>query len=388
LSVLALIVATGCYAPDRSNRLPVVQAHDSAGVRLLDLEWDIAEFASPRLALKRQFVVGEREGTELYRVRGASFLDSGELVIANGGVPEVVVVRDGAVVSRFGTRGEGPGEFGVISSVHTLPGRIVTYDHAQGRLTEFGPSGELRGTRRMTEPNRVADLRPLTLSADGTALAVYTDQRFFRPGEIVTDTTPLLRYRLGDPVPDTLSWWQVRTWSFASSGMGATRAQVPYSPTLLLSGGRTRFALANSHEAVITVFDDHGERITRVRWESESRPVSRDDVSRWNEERWSELPDGFPADVRRGLIEIEPHTVHPVINGIHVGDSGDVWFAPASLGGSRWQTWITVGPEGDPRGGVRLPESATVLATRDGRVAVLAEDAYGVEIVTVYLLSG
>lgn len=389
LGIVAAVTAVACHGSDDTSAPPIVQSEDSSGVRLLRLKGDLTTFASPRVALRREFELGERDGTELYRVIGATFLASGDLAIANAGVPEVVIARDGEVVTRFGSRGEGPGEFGVISSIHTLAGeRIIVYDHAQGRLTEFDVAGELHGTRAMTEPSRVADLRPLTLTATGNVVAVYTDQRRFRPGEVVSDTTPLLRYGPGQSSPDTLSRWHVRTWSFGLSGMGATRTEVPYSPTLLSSGAGSGFVMANSHESAVTVCDADGERVRSIRWDAEPRRVSEDDVRRWNEARWSGLPAGLPEEVRQSFMDVEAHPFHPVLNGVHMGEGGDVWLAPAALLDGSRQTWILLGPDGAPRGGVRLTEGSIPLASRDGRVAVMTEDAFGVEIITVSRLSG
>lgn len=386
-SLMALTVA-GCGSSNAPVPRGEVERSDSAGVLLLTLLGDVRGFTSPRLDLQKEYEVGEESGTELYRVHAASFLPSGELVIANAGVPEVLVVDDGEVLTRFGRRGEGPGEFVIISSIHTpSSGRIVTYDHAQGRLTEFDRFGSVLSTRKMAESSRVADLQPLTLSSEGTVLAIYTDSRFFRRGEVYRDTTPLFRFEEGNPVPDTLARWGMQVWSFGSSRMGATRAQVPYSPTLLYSGSPDRIALADSHQPAVAVYDADRGLTAFLRWETVLTPVSDRDVARWNEERFGDLPENMPDDVVRNLTAVKPYQTHPVNRGIHVSDRGDIWIAPAVLEGRNRQTWIIFDREGEPQGSVRLTNSAEVLASTGDRIAVLTKDDLDVEIVTVYRIA-
>jgi len=239
----------------------------------------------------------------------------------------------------------------------------------------------------MTEPSPAADLQPLTLSSEGTVLAIYTDNRFFRGGEVYRDTTPLFRFKEGDPVPDTLSRWGMQMWSFGSSGMGATRVQVPYSPTLLHSGSLHRIALADSHEPAVSVYNSDGGLTTFLRWETVFTGVSERDVAQWNEERWGDLPENMPDDVVRNLTAVKPYQTHPVNRGIHVSDRGDIWIAPAVLEGRNRQTWIIFDREGEPQGSVRLTNSAEVLASTGDRIAVLTKDDLDVEIVTVYRIA-
>jgi hypothetical protein len=362
---------------------------DSAGVVVTELPADLSGLEAPDLQLEREYRIGmgDASGPALFRVPGARFMADGRLVIAHGGNGNLTLVDPtGRVETKFGRRGEGPGEFYHITSVHVADdGTIIVFDDHLGRLTAFDAAGQLLDTRRRIEPHPLSDVVALIASRSGPLVGVYGDNRTFRPGR---DTTPLLRYPAGATRPDTLSMWPTKIWSVGNVGMGGMRVEVAFGPDLLSFGQTDRFALADTHEARVSILDENGDLTMEVRWGETAAPVTEADMERYRTERAARLSDGLPDDVRRGYLEVASHETRPVLEGIALGRDGGVWLAPTALGTDDRQTWLVIDLKGSVRGRVRLPAGSRILDVRDGRLAAWHQDQYDVEVVSVYRVHG
>jgi len=311
-------------------------------------------------------------------------------VVASAGVPELVIVdQTGRVSRRFGNEGQGPGEFLTITSVHvTEAGTVIAFDDRQGRLTEFDSTGSLLATRSL-EASPLASLIPLVASMTGPSLAVYIDNRSLRHlGSLGRDTTPLLRYAAGSSRPDTVSKWPTKVWSFRDVGIGVMRTQVTFSPDLLASGQADRIALADTHAPLVTVLDEAGNMLMRVRWAETPRPVTNADLKAWKDSRAAQLPDDLPDNFRRARLDAPHHHVHPLLVAIALDREGGLWIAPTSLRFRNEQTWIVLDRRGAPQGAVRLPVSSRIMDARRGRLSVLDRDDLDVEVITVFAVDG
>lgn len=385
---LALACCKGAGDVDNAPRTAV---RDSAGVTVVQLPDGLAGVAIPEIVIDRSFRVGDSgSGTELYRVSGARFLSTGELVVASGGAPELLLLSHrGKLIRRMGEAGEGPGQFSTITSVHLgESGTIVTYDDPQGRLTEFAPDGTVTGTRRMLYPSPVSDLLPLNASMSGPTLAVYKDNRHFgTKSTLRRDTTPLFRYSADSMDADTVSLWPTKVWSFGEVAMGTTRTQPPFSPDLLSAGGSDRVALADTHAPLVSILDETGRLVMSVRWTDTPRPVTERDIEEWAQRRNEELPEDLPKGVREQLMSVSHAGTHAVLNRLALDAERNLWIAPETLRTPRKQTWLIIDNAGALVGGVSLPVSALILDARDGHIAVLDKDELDVERVTVFSFS-
>lgn len=360
---------------------------DSAGVVVTELPAKLSELTNPRLHLERRYRIGtDDSGLELFRVSGAGFLTDGRLVIGDGGELRLSLVDSlGRVDARFGGRGEGPGEFLSITSVHVPEAEtIVVFDEMLGRLTEFDTAGQLLDTRRRIEPSVVLTIVPLVASMSGPLVGVYWENRVFGRGPIVHDTTPLLRYPAETTRPDTLSLWRTKIWSMGRVVMGAMRVQLAFGPDLLSCGQADRFALADTHEARVWVFEENGDLTMQVRWGETPAPVTQADLERFRAERAARLSEGLPEEVRRKFLEVPHHETRAVIEGIALDRDGGVWIAPASLRTDGSQIWLVIDRGGSIRGSARLPAGSRMLVVRDGWLAALDRGEYDVETISVY----
>lgn len=384
VAALCLTAFAACDGADRHyDPAAQPQVSDSSGVVLVNLPRGFEGLGGPDADLRRIARIG-REGsdTELYGVVSARFLPSGELAIANSGTREILVVTsEGELLNRFGGRGEGPGEFSTIMSLHvTDGGSVVAYDGRQARLTAFSASGELLGTRQLTDPSPIADLIPLLASMNGPVLAVYGDNRVFGNNEMRQDTTPLFRFTPESTVPDTLDRWAGKVWSFQGISAGMSRVQPAFGPDLLHSGHGDRAVLAETHNPLVRVYALSGEPTMAIVWDEVGRPVTDQDYEDWQTARRAAMRD-YPEEIQEQFVGVPRFDTHPLIEGVLVGSDRSVWIAPASLGGRRW---VRFAANGDLLPSLQLPRKAEALDYQAGRLAVLEKDDLDVETVVIY----
>ena len=123
-ALIALTALNACGTdtdPQRSETgtqaAPQHQIRDSAGIRIIEnrrpaegsrLGWEIG--AEPVFSIGS---VGGDEDFQLHRVDDAFRLGDGRLVVANGGSHELLVFDEGGdYLTKWGQKGEGPGDFG------------------------------------------------------------------------------------------------------------------------------------------------------------------------------------------------------------------------------------------------------------------------------------
>lgn len=388
VGVLPVLLACGSNPPEDAP--PSVTVADSAGVRLVTLPVPLSVVSQPELEVEQVGRIGDTgSAVELFRVTSARFLPSGALAIGNSGSAEVVVVAlGGEVLQRLGGRGEGPGEFGAVTSLHLdSAGRLIVFDDGQARLTLFDQGGEVIDTRRLTDPSSVADLIPLSVRFDGPVLAVYGDNRTFGAGGVRQDTTPLLQFTPESAVPDTIGLWATRAWHFIRLAQGVTRSPLAFGPDLLHSGRDGRAALAETHTAEAVMYSGEGLLQVVVRWSERPRAVADAEYEAWRREREEGMRD-LPDEIREALAATPSFGRHAVIAGLFLGVGGEIWLAPTSLHHDGTQTWIRISERGEPLGSVELPSDATLLDAWNGRLAVLRKDSLDIEMIEVYEFSG
>jgi hypothetical protein len=263
-------------------------------------------------------------------------------------------------------------------------GTIIAFDDVLGRLTQFDTTGQLLDTHRRMEPGYVFTVEPLIASMSGPLVGVYWENRMFGEGPLVHDTTPLLWYPADATRPDTLSLWRLKIWSMSRVALGAMRVELAFGPNLLSSGQPDRFALADTHEARVWVFDEGGGLTMQVRWGETAAPVTEGDVEGFRAERDAQLSEGMPDEIRRRFLDVPHYETRPVLEGMALDRAGGVWIAPASLRTGDSQTWLVIDREGSVRGSARLPAGARILDGRDGWLAAYERGEYDVETISVY----
>lgn len=140
LVLSALFLSSACMTAD--DAAPTVVERDSAGVSLFEHSNGALQDTVP---VEPVLTIG-REGDpayEFHRITGIQILESGNLVVADGGASTIRFFgSDGQHIRTVGQRGEGPAEFGGLTDLWL--GRadtIVAHDRGRRRLVYFDSSG-------------------------------------------------------------------------------------------------------------------------------------------------------------------------------------------------------------------------------------------------------
>lgn len=269
---------------------------------------DVAELTP---TIQELFIVGQTDGgawDSFSRVTSVAFDDDGRLYILDADEHRVTVVeRDGSPADRFGSRGDGPGQFRVPQALVVLPsGEVAVADAGHRGILIFGPDGEYRRTARFPdgvmggagvllphlEDGVVFASRGFAISAEGGRITVPTD-------------VPIRRMRVtgdGDEAEVLHRAWMppremgdARTVSAPGGGSirmpGLTiRAFEPQLHVAALPDGR--MALADSSTYRIRILDPEGEVAGVLERAVQPHPVTDGDRDRERERRLQELAEG------------------------------------------------------------------------------------------------
>lgn len=344
-----------------------------------------------RLSTVPVTTIGRTEGdsTHLFqRIAGVELLADGRVVVADGGLSVVRVFdADGRFLTQMGRRGDGPGEFGELSSLFlVLPDTVVTWDHALRRLTFFTPEGELAQSLVLDVSPSSAGVGSLdfvvgALSDGAIAMGAsgfasrsplgadrISLERFARDGSHLgraAETTGLVRAELGERV----------------------FGPVPFSPYPYRATFRSMIYHTNGASPAVFVWSGGAQRTLRL-------PAERHDLDR----AWAALVEGVDEGGSAFYVDLLPSAPHPDslphVSGLMVDDRGRAWtkrYDPSTdalwLGhgahapGGTW--WVTE-PNGDIIASVRVPGGFAPYGVVADRVVGVRTDALGVERVEVH----
>ncbi len=153
---------------------------DSAGIRIVDNIYPALEGESRwRLSSAPSLSIGEVE--PLYGVVGAVSLRDGRIVIADAGSKRLLYFdSDGAIITRVGGKGEGPGEFSNLADLRPLlEDSVAAFEGRPHSYSVFDPDG--RFVRRVNLENPLGVGVPTQLLPSG----------FLAGGDLVADIVPI-----------------------------------------------------------------------------------------------------------------------------------------------------------------------------------------------------
>ena len=371
-------------AADPETAPTVLEVTDSGGVRTV-LLGSVEELSAPRITPDLVSST-QRQGIELFYATAALFLDDGGLALANVGAREVLLLAsDGSLARRVGRQGNGPGEFGAVTSLVKTPGGFLVYDARLGRMNEFTEAGDFVTSRALSSQSRVADLKPLARSTDGKMLAILGSLRIFPyRDQVRRDITPLLTFRDSEAPPDTLALLPATEWSYTVHDEGAFRSDVAFGRDAVAFGFEDRAIVGDTDSLDLSVHLADGRVTRRIRGAAGGRRVSADEVRAWQEAELSKMGPDAPEAYVRAIEEGHTNETYPAFETAVLGPDELVWVGLQSRWGDEERAWLVVGPDGQLRGRIELPSGATVLAVEAHRFALLQRDELDVEDVQVY----
>ena len=401
---LALAAAAGC---ERSESRSATQ-RDSAAIRVVenttpawgtDQGWRIASI--PKTTIGSRAIVGGRDEVAFERVQGARFLSDGRIVVADAGSREVMVFDTaGTLVTRFGGRGQGPGELQSIVAVHVCGEDSIAVVDSRQTLHLFDGDGTFIRRARLRLGERSASLQGVSTSCQRGLL----QQRTRMP--------PLDRLGLTE---DVFAWVD----SFSEAIDTVTTAELLEAWTRSLDGaarpwvipwgtsarthatGNDQLVLGNGRVPELRRYDSAGELQLIVRWSIEPRPVDARDRRRYSEFRLEFLAWAPPNEPETRLLfpaldeypEVPTHK--PLFDRLLLDDPGGIWarvFPEESFGlfDSRLrdapvftETWTVFDSAGVWLGDLTLPERFELQAVGRDRLLGVSRDSFDTETVQV-----
>jgi len=343
------------------------------------LTWSLAEelrvgsFDDPETALSDiEAIAVDPEGTAYV----AQQLD-GEIAVFGG---------SGNRIGTIGRKGEGPGEFGRISTLGLSHDSLWVCDPGNGRVTLFGPGGEIvREVRFVHEPTVVDGVLwmtavPSVVFSDGSIGGLVGTMGSDIANGRVTHF-PLLHFSQQSQVLDTIGWldWQRNNIAFVTES-SATYFKNPFSDHTLLdplpdgSGvvlvERSQRPGSEESGALVSKISPSGDTISAWRFPYPNNPLSdglgEQLIGRELSDALNHLKDLGQDFSVEALAEHLPRFVPPITD-VAATIEGGVWLRrEIELGDSVW--WEYVSPEGQRVARIRTPASLKIYSANKHHV--------------------
>ena len=401
LWLMATLMVVGCEtegeAPTRSPEVA-----DSAGVRIVTSPPSGVEYA--QLSEEPALSLGALEGPEellFGRIASVARDGDGNLIVADNGSGEIrVFAADGSHVRTFGGKGEGPGEFQVLSGAWPVPdGSVVAVDRQLRRITHFDAEGSLIETAGFAGIGEMGPLNTNGMAGPGALLSQLTDlglSSFDEPslraledafeGDGASDL--FVRHRLDGTLVDTLTRRQGRAMSMSTSGSGEQMSLqlmvVPFSRQPTAAGSTQGVAVAGGSDYEVSLFDESGALHQIVRL-GEAPAVRTDEhlenyVRNWGGRVRGEASIQATIEMYRALPMPERL---PGYTDVLFADTGELWARQYRVRGADTAHWDVFGADGHHLGRVEVPTSFRIEEVGKAQLLGVSTDELGVERVEI-----
>lgn len=398
-SLVILVVASlapgGC-GESGSDTSDAYTVRDSAGVRIVEADWDRLPVLDT-VEAEPAFTVGSEEHVPLDRVRAARLLPGGRIAIGYGASPEVVVIDTaGREATTIATAGEGPDELGAVASLHVEAGgeRLGVYDPVRRRYSIFDLNGGLVDERSLREvwpgrggvavtmwaPPAFVPLHPEDFLIG--AVAAPPETRGIERAEL-----PLLRIR-GTGV-DTVTRYR---------GHQFYRNPRDSGPVLL--GARVAYAaapdgiwLADTATPSVARWSSPGSPELIVRWSRDlDRTLTDADVRALVSRLMEQLAEEQRRMARQYLERLPVPDRYPAVGDVLADDRGVLWvgehhdvgFPRIRLIPDEPRSWVLFDSDGTPLGRIVTPPRVDILDVGSDWILGVHQGELGVETVRLY----
>ena len=397
----AMLAVVGCGGEETPG-VPEAQVTDSAGVTIVTSPPADVVYARP--AEEPALSLGTLEGADelmFGRIASVARDMDGNLIVADNGAGEIRVFdAGGGHLRTFGRKGEGPGEFQVLSGAWPVAdGTVVALDRRQRRITRFDFGGTLIGTaelaggsggalnmRGLAGPgvvlSQVMDFG-ITPSFDASALQDLADA-VEGDGSLVI----FFRHRLDGELVDTLARRQGQTMSMSTSGSGGQMSLqllvVPFSRQPTAVGSPQGVAIAGGSDYEVALYNRTGalHRIVRL---GVAPPLRTDEhLEAYVRNSGSPLRDEASIqgriDMYRDMAMLERL---PGFDELLFADTGELWARRYRQRGADIAHWDVFGTGGHHLGRVEIPTSFRPEEVSGGQLVGVSTDDLGVERVEI-----
>lgn len=325
------------------------------------------------VATHRAVLVGESDADFPLGLPRHAVVDKAGRTHVSDYLSATVAVLDagGEVVSTWGVRGDGPGEFREITSMSAGPaGSIVVYDRGLSRISWVDPrTGEVVDALRVPQVELAIELRPTSM---GRWVAWHRSPVWAE----VVDTAPMDHLRLLDGTGEVLVGQLLE---FPSSVVHVIRDAGGMLAVADPFGAEPLVAVTPSGDILLARSDSVGFTRYAVRstdvevqarvWAAVEPEAA---TSAEIEEAFMGEPGGglsaFPAALQRRIRESAASV--PPLTGLNVGGDGNIWIGVRARGIPSGR-WLKVSAEGDFLLSVDVGSGERVVAEVAGLLVTL-----------------
>ena len=286
---------------------------------------------------------------------------------------------DGRHLRTFGRDGEGPGEFGDITSLAWVRDRLLALDLVVGRITEFSSDGEPLGQRMA--PGRWGGSEALRLYPVAADEAYSVGAFFDANGMSMVYVGQTGRGETGDTLAPREAPWDQRGITCEYNGGWISFCEIIYSPKLVQHPGPEAVmyeARTDMYRIAVTRGDDTLRIIDRV--------LPAEDLG---DEEWESATERFETFLRDTPgAECEPRRptrppIKPYINEIFIDSDSRLWVEVIRTEGGRWELFD---PEGRLLAGLPLHgwKRHTVPAFSSDHMVTIRQDSLDLDHVDVW----
>ncbi len=400
LCTLILLPLAACGV-DRES--PTWEVRDSAGVRIVEIDGPLQDLPEYARAGDPTLTLGAADGPP-----EVVFGDVGDVrTLPGGGV--LVTDRqdqtlrwydeDGRFLASAGGRGDGPGEFRLLSVAGIEADTVWMWDPIHQRVTVLSLD---RGSGPLITFDQPPVGQPFEVRrlADGSYLARSRFRQLdpFDPkyagSRVWTDSTVL---RHLDPAGFDLDTIAINSaeevireiWPSDDDRGRPVGALRPFGgATFWATDSRGNSVTAHGTTGEVVMRDARGTRTVEVRFVAAPTPLPASEVQRLRRARLEDVersPEFRPLVERSFSDDVLPEFM-PRVSAVRIDASGHVWIAEFATFPEEVSAWGVFSSEGEPLGHVSLPEGFTAHEFGRDRVLGVEMDEFGVERIRRYPL--
>jgi hypothetical protein len=333
------------------------------------------------------------EETQLYRVRGATRLADGRIVVGNDGTKRLKVFSAaGDFLGAMGGEGEGPGEFSSVQLLGQLGDSLVVLDRRLKRVSLFHPAEGFLRSFTLEEGVAYYPMGGWLFDSG----AVLIQDLPLSEGEVLQDgfsRTPV-PYKSTDMSGVLLADFgslpgseMVTITRQSDHGLATMLLSVPFgkAPVACVSGDRLFFGPQDGYTIEVRGSGGSLERIVRL--EVEPVPVTDQDLAAYIEADLARFGDEEEARTRRRDLEEMPRMeFRPPHGPIFADHAGTLFVTDFPMVGQETVGVNVFDPDGVLAGRFEMSADLEVLEVGHDYLLAVFEDEMGVEFVQMYEL--
>lgn len=291
----------------------------------------------------------------------------------------------GALRSKVGRKGGGPGEYESLSRLRRAGDSLLVWDGSLRRVTLLDSAGRHGRSDHLdwAPEGRWADGRLLVSASSGVNSRM--------PIMAVRETLQVLRARADGTRDTLLGRWPGRETIAVTTPQIVSSIESPYGLRTSLRWHPRGFWLGTGDAARIDRYDVDGRLAASVRW---SPPVARTtagEVSAWRDSvlrGYAQLPPELQESFNKGAQLVEFPDARPAYRTFTVSAEGDLWVErmPHWRAGRAPSEWDVIDSTGRWLGAVTVPSAVVPLDIRRGVLLAQWEDPDGVPHIRLYAI--